>query len=520
MCAGDWYETVKTGTMGMMTEMHEELILQFVRNKLAPFTIPELLKFLGLPANRFRREELSDYLMFNHLAYVEPSTGRGEARWLSRSALFTGRQISIAPTRAELAAGVFVIGSRFIPFYDSRHLPSELIFRYQGERIEWTSLECNPDDVYPFYVLFGEEYIPQFLAMDNADNGRRYEDHDYLDPGEITLTVLDMAAMYRDTGFTAGDRLIARVADWSAGLFDLEVYHPSAADVAEDGPDYRDHLRWCSVMENALEQTFAVIGPSSSMEDQLAFAFFLCREELPEARTCSFEDFLLWSDKISLEPYGVETRLWYSGQEIPPHGGWGMTLIQSPSNALEEALVYSGLPLNTEMLEVYVLDALYQREPDTTALLARLLPAELDQGEAIRMVVEAEVNTMYRTLSADYNFFADHETGQVRSRFTALHSALMTYIFRLERTGLEPKDLPDQGFVVLGQLMSHTVNAMEHLVSGRELEPSELGSLLASVEGMEESFFELKTGIQERLPDITRSRLKVPDPHTEEDQDE
>jgi len=356
--------------------------------------------------------------------------------------------------------------------------------------------------------------------MDNANNGHLYEANDYLDPGEITLNVLDMATIYRDSGFTVGDRLIARVVDWSAGLFDLEVYRPLSSDVAEGGIDYQSRLRWCTVMETALEQTFAVIGPSSSMEDQLAFAFFLCREDLPEARTCSVEDFLLWTNKVSLEPYGVETRLWFSGKEIPPHGGWGMTLIQSPSNALEEALVYSGLPLNSEMLEVYVLDALYQREPDTVALLYRLLPSELDAGVAIRMVVEAEVNSMYRYLSEIYNYFADHETGQVRSRFTALHSALMAYIFRLERTGVEPQDLPDQGFVVLGQLMSHTVHAMEHLVSGRELEPSELNSLLASVEGMEESFFELKTGIQERLSDITRLRLKVPDPHMEEDQDE
>ncbi len=483
-----------------MTESIEDALMHFIQTRMEKFTLPELLKVLGLQMNRDRHSELADYLTLNQLAYMDPAVDGSEASWITRFGLFTGKTVEIAPSRSELAAGVLVIGSRFVPIYNPSLLPHEMGFLYKGEPVPRTSLECNPEDVYPFYALFGEEYIPQFIAMDSEENNRLYTENDFYDPRELTVKALDMRAIYLEHQFSKGDRLRARVLDWNAGLFEIEVLKNDA----------NDRLAWYRTLEDCLKQSFEIIGPSGSIEDQLAFAFFLGQEELFTEHAGSIEEFMEWTSAIGLESYGVESRLWLKGEEIPSVGTWGMCLINSPTTALEEAILYTGLPLSTSLIDVYIQDALFRRETATTSLFQRMIPPLNGNPLLFVPVIKKYVNRRFTLLGASYNRFADYDAGLLRTRFVTLHSALMYFVFLLERSGVQPQDLPEQGFVILGQLMSHTVNALDHFIGTPELSADESTSLFASVEGMEDSYFEIKTIIQEVLPEITKPRFSVP----------
>jgi hypothetical protein len=97
----------------------------------------------------------------------------------------------------------------------------------------------------------------------------------------------------------------------------------------------------------------------------------------------------------------------------------------------------------------------------------------------------------------------------LRNRCITLHSALTHFIISLQQSRIDPDLISDQGAVILGQLMSHTIAALESLDFSDSEENVDIDSLWVSIEGMEDSFFETKTVIQEALPELNKKRFSV-----------
>ena len=79
----------------------------------------------------------------------------------------------------------------------------------------------------------------------------------------------------------------------------------------------------------------------------------------------------------------------------------------------------------------------------------------------------------------------------------------------LRDTGLLPGTMPEQGAVILAQIMAHTISALENLDFPVSDNPGDIDNLWLSVEGMEESFFEIKTVINEALPELLKQRFTI-----------
>ena len=484
-----------------MNEYLEDKLMRFLRTALKPFSILNLLDYLEEPQSRFNIEEYSSYLIYNQLAYLYPETENEKDVWISRAALFTGKKLVITPSPDEIAKGVFIPGSRFVPFYNPAVLPHELTFEYKGKKLGRKVISGSPDELYLFYSLLGDEYAPQYLAFESNENAERINNLDEY-PEELTISVISMDSIYWSSGFKPGDRIIVQVKDWNIGLFELDILH-------ENDIDPEKEKKWLTQMEKSLIQSFEIAGPCACIDEQLAFAFFLGQDVVFTPYAISLEFFLNWTKKISLEPYGVESRLWFTGEVIPSHSSWNMAIITSPSSLLEEALVHLRLPLSPHIVDICIFDALFRKEPDASALLHRLLPDKYCTDFIYVPVVERYIRRRFKDSSATYNWFADQEFGSLRNRYVELHNALMTYVFSLEKTGFEPDEIPDQGAVVLAQLMTHALSALENLDTSSDIDPIDIDSLWASIEGMEESFFEAKTAIQEALPDMNKKRFSV-----------
>jgi len=476
--------------------------MKFLESRLEPFSITGLLEFLGESVNALAIEDLSGFLVYNQLAYMNPAVGGETGLWLTRAGLFTGKPLVLCPSNTEIASGVFIPGSRLVPFCNPALLPHELVFVHQGKELPRTALECTPEEIYPTYQLFGDEYTPQYLSLDNEENSALFSEADYEDPAELTVSVVDLRDLYWSTRFKPGDRLVARLTDWKKGVFELAVLHAEDLDPAKQAA-------WMQEMEESLLHSFDIAGPGASMDEQLAFAYFLGLDTLFTPYAASLSDFLRWSAKVAIEAYGVESRLWYSGQTIPAQGSWTMTLVSAPVSMAEEAFMHLALPLSARVMDSYILDALFRKESSIDALIERMIPPRLHDAAFCVPVIKRAVLSRFKHLSASYNWFADHETGMLRSRCLALHAALMLFVLQLQRSGIEPDLIPDQGAVILGQLMTHTIAALENIdfsvsETGTDLEP-----LWVSVEGMEDSFFETKTAIQDQLPELTKRRFSI-----------
>jgi len=408
----------------------------------------------------------------------------------------------IRPSTQEVAQGILIPGSRLIPFVNPALLPHELRFVSGARSLPRIPVSQNTASLYPLYRFFGEEYTPQFLALDNEKNRELFSGNDYIDPDECTVMAVDMKTIYWKESFTPGDFLQATIKDWHHGIVSLSVLPAKRINKTRQES-------WMRLLEESLVNVFELFGPGASMDEQLSFAFYLNQSLLDDPDAVPLHDFIDRSEKAGIEPYGVESRLWYRNTEIPAQGTWSMAIVTEPSNTAEEAFMHLGLAVSGQIIDAYVLDFLFQRETSIPSLLDRLVPVHETPPSFCLPAIERIVTERITRLGENYNWFADHEHGTLRSRFVVLHNALTVFILHLQNAAINPNQIPDQGAVVLGQIMAHTISALEILATTESPDAGEIESLWLSVEGMEESFFETKTAIQEVLPGLLKNRFSV-----------
>jgi len=485
-----------------MKRSPEDKLLDFIYDQLDPFTIPELLRFLGENVTPAACRSAEQYLEHNHLAYEFPDEPGYEKEWISRAGLFTDRSVILIPGKDEIAAGVLIPGSRFLPFCNPSLLPHELIFYIGDRELPRKQIEVTPEDTYKHYQLFGDEYVPQYLSLDNDENAEIFASTEYDDPDSFYLLAVDLGDFYWKSGFKPGDRIAATLVDWVEGVFVLDLMPASAIVPAQEA-------EWKSSLESSLSASFKSIGAAGSMDEQLSYAYFIGGDELFSLQATEAGLAIHESKRIGFEPYGVETRLWFRDEPVPPPDRWTISLVSMPASLLEEALVQLGLPVSPRIFDSYLFDVLYRRETDLDAVLDRLVPVRLTDNAFCIPVIERAIETRLKEIRKSYNIFTDSEQGRLRSRFIALHSELTRFIFSLRDTGLQPDAMPEQGAVILAQIMAHTISALENLdfpVSGN---PPDLENLWLSIEGMEDSFFDIKTVINEALPELIKQRFTI-----------
>ncbi len=485
-----------------MKDTVEDKLVQFLKTCLEPFTIPVALKGMDEPVTARTVGDLVSFLRYHHLAFsCSPDIDEFEGEWLSRAGLFTGKPVVLRMTPTETAGGYMIPGSRLVPFVNPALLPHELSFTFRGNPLERFLAEVGPDDVYPLYQLFGEEYAYQYLSLDNPENEEVFADPDDDFPETFSLSVVDMKGVYWDAGYKPGDMIVARVVDWDSGAVDLDVF--PAADI-----DSALRAQWMTAFEESLATSFEQHGAGASIDEQLAYAWFFGRDRLFTTHAAPVRDFLQWTSKIGIEPYGVETRLWFRDTPIPAQGTWNMSVVASPETLAEESFMHLGLPVSSYVLDAYVLDALYRKETTIEPVLSRIVPVRGGGSAFCYPVIERAIAASFRYFLEDYNWFADHEAAVLRNRFAVLHEALVRFVLHLQELRFTPEQIPEQGSVVLGQIIAHAVSALETLSLPGDVE-GEMESLWASLEGMEDSFFDVKTAIQESLPDMLRDRFSI-----------
>ncbi len=480
----------------------EERISTFLVNTIQPFELSSLLRFLEEPVSKNALEDMSDYLHYHQLAYLGPSLEGAPPRWVSRAGLFTGKTAVVAPTRSDLSAGAFVPASALVPFANPVMLPHEYSFRYRGEELPKVMLTVTPGEIYPRYALFGEEYAPQYLACDNEENDLKLSELDYADPLEMSVTGFDARALFWNGNVVPGDRILARLADWKTSTFELTVLH--AADI-----DREREAAWIVSMDAALSACFDMNGPAASIDEQLAFAWYLRQEDLDTPHAPPLFEYLERSSEVSFEYFGVETRLWFAGVDIPAQNDWNFTLPSKPESITEEALSNLGIPLNERIIESYVLDGLFMREPDASGTIGRLLASLTGHGSIAAPLIERAARISRSYWEGRYNRFADHEKGTLRGRFVRLHGDVVALVQSLRQSKIRPETIPDQWAIVLMQIMSHLIPSLEALDFPAEGERFDLDASWGNLEGMEEHFLDAQAVIQSVLPILIDRRLSI-----------
>lgn len=509
----------------MMKAEFETALFRFLRTQIDPFTPKHALAAIGNAGKGYRQKDVKNFLQAIRLSFYDSAT----KMFVSRAGLFTNRYFSIAPTKFEIQAGIMIIGHRCMPFCDPEVLPQEINFVLaSADDTEKNELSTRSSDTYysrvntgikkiPFsiataeaynyYLLFGEEYVYQFLAMDNPQNNREFVKAGFDMPAIIQITVLEMKEIYKSCNFSYGDRISAQISNWDKSIVAITpVCHP------KENPFYVDEAsenrqKWFVDLENCFLSTFNRIGPCSAIEEQVAGAFFEGQKSLLTRDCASLEEFLQTTTKLAFADYGVESRLWYIDQEIPLMGAWNK--IPEKSSAESAIFLDTGIPISEPIIEAFLRDSLYKKEDSCTAVIERIFPDIMDLPKKQASLLSVHVYVRRNLMEAEYNWFSDYETGKIRSGMLDLYLKVSRFICDLDVWKIDPEDLPQQSFVILSQLVGHITGLLDSLNNERLIDKDEEVSLYASLDGMQESFSDTKETIVEAVAIINKSKFSI-----------
>ena len=486
----------------------EDFAEKFLRTYSKPFTTKEMRKVLTTIGISSTLDDARDFL------YTSPNViVIGDDLFITHAGAFTGELFSILPTAAEFEQGVLVPGDRCMPFAEIERISSSLRFYYNGRKIPPKVGKFDSDDAIDMFMFFGEEYAPQYISADPANHDLDLAGREFELPNSVYLTGIDLGFLAKRAGYIKGDRILCCVSDWDAGKINVMVVH-SGANVFDKGEDGEKRLEWFSVLEKAFLDSFDNKGPLGSIADQLVDVFFDNRTKLCVPHCGSVEELFLSPSmfkKVGFQHYGVETRIWKKGEDVPAFGKWN-SINAELNSEIKKHIPLSEYAINSIPDYVYdelIFNFLYTKEKDLVKFVSDFIcqgEFELDDKKAAQVALSFKER--YNALSRGYNWFADQKIGAVRKKALELYGKVSALVRKIDFLGESAMSFPSQELVILAQLNTHLLKMIETVAFDPSAEEN-ADSLLLSLDGMDWNFEDIRGVLEDSIEKERMRRFKI-----------
>ncbi|MBQ7538443.1 MAG: hypothetical protein IJT42_05715 [Treponema sp.] len=476
----------------------ENFLTNFLRTYPMPFSAKELLVMLCGLGHKITLAELKDFLDNDPRAFALQ-----KKMYITRAAAFTGQLFSFVPTQQEIEQKVFVPGDRCMPFVDLDVLSYSLDFEFLGQSLpkKLFSTDCNT--ARDMFCLYGDEFSAQYISSDPACKDLHIAEKGFDLPLKLSLTGISMEPIFDKIDFKYGDRILCRVYDWDKGIIEIiPVLTHKLNPFQINAEDFERH-KWYDTLENALIESFDRMGPCSSIEEQLANVFYEHRSELCVPNCGSIHEFLDISKKVDLELFGVETRFWFKGQDVPAVGKWNADLYEGD----DRAIPFFALP--DFVIDCYLKDQMYEKKDNLNEIFEKIIPSQLDISKEEKELLRLQIVNRNAILRKKYNWFADFANGSLRHRALALFTEVGSLVCELDCDNKELDQLPQQELVTLSQLYTHVSHILEILSDDNDCEEEEACAMELSLEGMEMNFEDIKPLLISALDKVKKNRFNV-----------
>ena len=299
--------------------------------------------------------------------------------------------------------------------------------------------------------------------------------------------------------FEFGDRILCRVIDWQCCIVQMWVVKNDAKGYVISNSTIKRN-EWYSNFEKGLLRSFDKNGPTGSIEEQLALLYLENHEDLCIEECGSAEEFFRHTKKIGISPFGVESRIWRIGEDVPYIGEW--------NKRFEKEVIMNDLSLtfSPQVIDAYLEDNIYKASkgdeiealPD---IIRKIFPTNLKMSSDERNQLLLNIEKRNDILKKEYNQFEDYKIAKIRQRILDLFTEVNALLCEIGCSGLDMKDFPQQEMVIITQLFSHIVRLLEEIENSFMRENFPTADVSLSLEGMEETF--------EQIGSILVSSLKI-----------
>ena len=485
----------------------------FFRKFLDPFSAGDLCSDLRKMGERISVEDMEDILD------EQPNVLKLQGDlYITRAGAFSGQFFSFVPNAQEIEQGIIVPGDRCVPFVDPNRISCEINFAVHGKILPRKVLSTDANSVCDFFAL-SDDFTVQNIALDPANEKLRIAENDYELPPKYFLTGFDFSSVFKQFGFKLGDRILAYVSDWDASI--VEVF-PLKAFLKDSGEKYV-HLsdyelarnEWYEILEDALLESFDYHGSCESIEKQLVNVFYDNRKLLCVPLCGSVNEFLRKTDKISVEFYGSELRLWKKGELVP-----------IDSNLSFDDIVYTVYDIPYFVIDCFLLNELYLSHSDSKnakksdaeaerEIIQKIIPDSIDLSPNERDFFTLQIKNRRAKLRKTYNWFADFTFGSFRQHSVEVFSELRDFLLELECSESEFKKLPQQEFAILFQMFEHVERILETLADffdcdgEEEISDRDFTEMKKSLEIIELNLEDIRPVLLDAYEQIQRERFSI-----------
>ena len=303
-----------------------------------------------------------------------------------------------------------------------------------------------------------------------------------------------------------GDRIFARVQNWKEGIIQVSVIRANRTNVVSSEDIEREE--WYSEVEQALVTSIDKNGPAGSIEEQLAYLFLEHQQELCTHSCGSLEDFFKRTKAIGFSQYGVETRIWKQGEQIPFVGRWNQEI---SANSLYMQLQTMFSP---QILDCFLQDYEYQKDKKTETkclddLIDDIFPFPGSLSPAEKKILVMQMEKRIQRFLKDNSFYSNKKLPKLRSRILALFTDVSKLMASVSISGLKLSDLPSQELIILEQLFSHVHKIVEEMGDMFLVNQLPIDDLLLSLEGMEDTFDDIQNTIKTSIDVNTYKNIKI-----------
>ena len=460
------------------------IIEEYLNNHLDVFTADDFYKYLKSRSAKVSKAEVKEILELSDFVFSLVNN-----EFVTKAGVFTGRWFSFKPSREEVEKGYILLGHRCIPFVNPGIPPDSITVVADDKKVESQAKTFSMNLAMDTFALYGEGYILPYIFNDKSNTTMALSSVQYSMPQEITLTCWPISKLTGGSNFKYGDRILCRALNWNDAVVEMIVQNSSLSDfVISDDAVLRE--TWYTHFENGLLESFDRHGPASSIEEQLSYLFLENQEQLCTIHCGSTEEFLAHTTKIGFEPYGVETRIWRKGEQVPYTGKWNL-----PGFNRGILLTDMALTLTPHVIDAILEDRLYDSSrgkkdisEDFEEVIKKVFPNMSMISSSERRLVLLNIEKRNDILKKMYNQFSDYPIAQIRKRILVLFTRVSELFCSIGGSGIAADVFPQQELVILSQLYSHVVRLLEEVENVYMRPQFPIDDVSLSLEGMEETF--------------------------------
>lgn len=457
------------------------------------FTIDEFWKYLKENSVKLSKTEAEEIIRNSNQVF--PLV---DQKFVTRCGVFQNRWFSFKPSKEEVDKGYFLLGHRAMPFICNEVTPDNITVMVDEKEVPSEPVKFSMNQAMDTFALFGEGYVIPYILNDKSNKTIPLASVQYSLPAEVTLTAWPLKNVAGAVPFEYGDRLLCRVSDWNASIVEITVQKSHSKDFVVSS-DAIEREQWYSDFEKAILASFDRHGPADSIDEQLSFLFLENQEELCKKNCGSIEEFLEHTTKIDFQAYGVESRIWKKGEDVPFAGIWNGCETIDQAVYADVATSFSPAVIDAFLENNIYLEAKGKKVSSIEDLLEEMFPLVGRTTYAERKLVLLNIEKRNDILKKNYNSFKDYSVADLRKRIIQTFSQVNKLYCSIGSAGLKTDDFPQQELVILSQLYSHFVRLLEEVENPYLRDQIPMADVSLSLDGMEETFEDIKGTLKSAL---------------------